>query len=163
MKLLSGFRGIALTNCFSSIFHFGQISKFKNGIIPRKRIESKFLVDLHIYTLCPSFLQSFTKFCWMASEELRWQEKQDWRTDLLTDGSKTLYPPQLVAWGIIIAKESVCQRRGQDWLNGRHTLHTPPTPQKLERLLWKESHNVPPSYICQIGCEFLKTAASRIT
>ena len=37
----SGFRGVAQTNCFSSIFHFGQISKFKKGLIPRKKIESK--------------------------------------------------------------------------------------------------------------------------
>ena len=35
--LLSGFRGVALTNCFSSIFHFGQISKFKKGVTPRKK------------------------------------------------------------------------------------------------------------------------------
>ena len=34
--LLSGFRGVALTNCFSRIFHFGQISKFKQGVTPRK-------------------------------------------------------------------------------------------------------------------------------
>ena len=66
-----------------------------------KEMESKFPVDMRIYTLCPSYLQSFTKFCWVVSEELRWQEKQDWLTDRLTDGSKTLYPPQLVAWGII--------------------------------------------------------------
>ena len=67
-------------------------------------MESKFSVDMRIYTLCPSYLQSFTKFCWAVSEELRYQEKQDWRTDWLTDGSKTLYPPQLVAWGIIIVQ-----------------------------------------------------------
>ena len=48
----SGFRGVALANCFSSIFHFGQISKFKKGVTPRKKIESKFPVDMHIYTLC---------------------------------------------------------------------------------------------------------------
>ena len=30
--LLSGFRGVALTNCFSGIFYFGQISKLKNWI-----------------------------------------------------------------------------------------------------------------------------------
>ena len=146
----------------SSIFHFGQISKFKKAVTPRKKMESKFPADMHIYTLCPSLLQSFKKFCWVVSEELRlqtvlssifhfgqiskfkkgvnsekknwikiscgyahlhimsfittkfheiqwvvseelgWQEKQDWWTDLLTywltdwqtdwlmDGSKTL-------------------------------------------------------------------------
>ena len=52
--LLSGFRGVALANCFSSIFHFGQIYKFKKGVTPRKKVESKFSVNMHIYTLCPS-------------------------------------------------------------------------------------------------------------
>ena len=28
-----------------------------------KRIKSAFPVKMHIYTLCPSLLQSFTKFC----------------------------------------------------------------------------------------------------
>ena len=37
--LFSGFSGVVLTNCFSSIFHFGQIFKFKKGVIPRKKIE----------------------------------------------------------------------------------------------------------------------------
>ena len=36
--LLSGFRGVALTICYSSICNFAQISKFKSGIIPRKNI-----------------------------------------------------------------------------------------------------------------------------
>ena len=61
--LLSGFSGGVLTNCFSSIFHFCQISKFKKRVIQRKNTESKFPVDMHIYTLCPSLLQSFRKFC----------------------------------------------------------------------------------------------------
>ena len=52
--LLSGFRGVALTNCFSSIFYFGQISKFKKGVTPSKEIESKFPVDMRIYIECPS-------------------------------------------------------------------------------------------------------------
>ena len=55
----------------SSIFHFGQISKFKKGVTLRKKIESNFPVYMHIYTLFPSLLQSFTKFCWAVSEELR--------------------------------------------------------------------------------------------
>ena len=50
--LLSGFRGVALTNCFSSIFHFGRIYKFKKGVIRRKKINQN--LDMHIYTLCPS-------------------------------------------------------------------------------------------------------------
>ena len=53
--LLSGFRGVALTNCFSSIFHFGQISKFKQAVIPREKNESKFTVDMHTFIT--------TKFC----------------------------------------------------------------------------------------------------
>ena len=71
--LVSGFRRVVLTNCFSSIFHFGQISKLKKGVTPGKKIESKFPVDMGIYTLCPSLLQIFRKFCWAVSEELCWQ------------------------------------------------------------------------------------------
>ena len=61
--LLSGFNGVVLTNCFSSIFHFRQISKIKKSVIQRKKMESKFPVDMHIYNLCPLLLQSFRKFC----------------------------------------------------------------------------------------------------
>ena len=69
--LLSGFNGVVLTNCFSSIIHFRQISKFKKSVIQIKKVESKFPVDMHIYTLCPSLLQRFRKFFWAVSEELR--------------------------------------------------------------------------------------------
>ena len=41
--LLSGFRGVVLTNCFSSIFHCGQIYKFKKGVILRKKLNQNFL------------------------------------------------------------------------------------------------------------------------
>ena len=41
--LLNSFRGVALINCFHSIFHFGQISKFKKGVIPRKKLNKNFL------------------------------------------------------------------------------------------------------------------------
>ena len=54
-NLLSGFREFALTNCFSSRFNFGRISKFKSG---RKNIESKFPANIHIYSV--SFIT--TKF-----------------------------------------------------------------------------------------------------
>ena len=37
----------------SRIFHFGQMSKFKKGIT-LKKIESKFPVNMHMYTFCPS-------------------------------------------------------------------------------------------------------------
>ena len=56
--LLSCFKELALTNYFSSISNFGQISKFKSGIIPRKNIESKFPANIHIYSV--SFIT--TKF-----------------------------------------------------------------------------------------------------
>ena len=69
--LFSGFRGVALTNCFSRIFHSGQISnKKKKGVTLRKKIESKFHVDMHIDMVCPSQLQSFKIFCLAVSEEL---------------------------------------------------------------------------------------------
>ena len=51
-----------------------QISKLKKDVTLRnaeKKIESKFPVDMHIYMVCPSQLQSFTKFCIAVSEELR--------------------------------------------------------------------------------------------
>ena len=56
--LWNGFRGVALTNCFSSISHFGQIFRFVKGEILREKIESKFPVDMHIYTKCPEILLS---------------------------------------------------------------------------------------------------------
>ena len=37
-----------------NIFNFGQISKFKKEQYSKKKIESEFPVDMHIYTLCPS-------------------------------------------------------------------------------------------------------------
>ena len=57
--LLSGFSGVALTNCFSGIFHFGQVQKPRNS---EKKNKSKFPVDMHIYTLCPSLLQMLSGF-----------------------------------------------------------------------------------------------------
>ena len=42
--LLSGFNGVVLTNCFSSIFHFRQISKFKKGQCSQKtKLNQNFL------------------------------------------------------------------------------------------------------------------------
>ena len=41
--MLSSFREVALTNCFSGIFHFSKISKFKRGITPRKKLNENFL------------------------------------------------------------------------------------------------------------------------
>ena len=45
----------------------------KRVLFPEKKIESKFPVGMHIYTLYPSLLQSFRKYCWAVSEELHWQ------------------------------------------------------------------------------------------
>ena len=58
---MSGFRGVALTNCYSSIFHFGKFSKFNNGVTQRKKIESKFPVDKRIYTLSLAKLERWKK------------------------------------------------------------------------------------------------------
>ena len=74
----------------NNIFNFGQIYKIKISITPIKKMESKFPVDMHIYTLCPSLLQSFRKFCWTISEELHWQEKQDWR-DITCGNEKLIF------------------------------------------------------------------------
>ena len=52
--LLSGFRGVALKYCFTSIFHFGQISKFKKSVKFGEKKKSKFPVDMNIYTPCLS-------------------------------------------------------------------------------------------------------------
>ena len=51
---------------FSSIFHFGQISKYKKGVIPRKKIESKFPVDMHAHLHIMSCIT--TKF-----QEILWR------------------------------------------------------------------------------------------
>ena len=56
----------------NSIFHFGQFFKFKKGVTRRKNW-IKISCDMHIYMVCPLQLQSFMKFCWVVSEELRWQ------------------------------------------------------------------------------------------
>lgn len=59
------------------------------------------LVICIIYTLYPKYLQCFTKFRSAVKEEAY---KKKPMTDGLTDrrrlGKKTLYPSQLVAWGI---------------------------------------------------------------
>ena len=99
--LFSGFSGDALTYCFNSIFHFGQISKLKNGITPRKKLNQNFLwictstwYVLHNYKVSRNSVERFQSSC--ADKKNR----TDGLTDRLTAGSKTLYPPELVAWGI---------------------------------------------------------------
>ena len=41
--LLSGFKAVAMTNCFSTKYNFGQTSKLKSSTIPRKITESEIL------------------------------------------------------------------------------------------------------------------------
>ena len=48
--LLSGFRGVALTNSFI----LAKFQSSKRAVLREKKIESKFPVDMRIYTLCPS-------------------------------------------------------------------------------------------------------------
>ena len=50
--LFSGFRGVALTNCFSGIFNFWsnfQVQKGQCHINPRKKIESKLPANIMSY------------------------------------------------------------------------------------------------------------------
>ena len=72
----------------SSELHKIILAKVQKGYkLLLKKIKSAFPVKMHIYMMCPSLLQSFTKFCWAVSEEMCWKEKPDW----LTDRSKTIY------------------------------------------------------------------------
>ena len=99
--LLSGFRGVALTSCFSSILHFGQISKLKKGENSEKKKGIKIscgYAHLHIMSFITT---KFPEILLSGFRGVALTRKQDWLTDWLTDGSKTLYPPQLIAWGII--------------------------------------------------------------
>ena len=109
--LFGGFRGVALIIGFSSIFHFGQISKFKKGVTPRKKIESKLPMDMLIYTVCPStkfheiLLSGFrgvalTRKTGLTDWLTDWLTY--WLTDWLTDETKSIFPPQLRAWGKIM-------------------------------------------------------------
>mgnify|MGYP003683400481 CR=1 FL=1 len=100
--LLSGFIGVALTNYFSSIFHFGQISKFKRGVTPIKNFNQNFLwicasthYVFHNYKVSRNSFERFQRSC--ANKKNRTNRLTD--SDWLTDGSNILYPFQLFAWG----------------------------------------------------------------
>ena len=81
-KNLRGFKEVALTNCFRRTFNYGQISKFKRGIIPIKRLNK----NSREYSNPLSMYFITTKF-----HEIPFIEG-------LTDGRvNTLFPPQLVA------------------------------------------------------------------
>ena len=101
--LLSDFRGVALTNCFSSIFRFGQFLSSKRVYLWEKNLKQNFLwicasthYVLHNYTVSGNCVERFQRSC--ADKKNR----TDGLTDWLTDRSKTLYPPQLVVGGINI-------------------------------------------------------------
>ena len=83
--LLSGFRGVALTSCFSSIFHFRQVllSGFKKSVTPRKKNEIKISCGctsthyvLHNYKVSRNSVERFQRSC----------TNKENRTDGLTDG-----------------------------------------------------------------------------
>ena len=81
--LLRCLRGVALTNCFSSIFHFGQISKLKKGIIPRKKLNQNFMwvctsthYVLHYYKFHEILLRGFRVVALTRKTGLT-----DWQTD----------------------------------------------------------------------------------
>ena len=102
--LLSNFRGVALTNSFRSIFHFGQISKFKKGVFREKngiKISCESTHVLHNYKVSLNSVERFQRSC--ADKKNRTDGLTDLLTDWLRDGSKTFiytWPPQLDAWGI---------------------------------------------------------------
>ena len=114
--LLSGFRGVTLTNCFSSIFHFGQISKFRKGVTQRKKNWIKIFcgyAHLHIMTFLTTKFHEILLSGFRGVLLTRKTGLTDWLTDwrtgqkhyTLRNWSKTLYPPQLVAWGIITGND----------------------------------------------------------
>ena len=97
-------------------FIFAKFLSSKGALLPAKkknfRISCKF-AHLHIMSFITT---TFHEFCRAVSEEFHWHKTglknglTDWR--LRTDGSKTLFPPQLVAWGITISRlnTSTCIR-----------------------------------------------------
>ena len=110
--LLRGFSGsnaIALTNCIFSIFNFGQISqKFKKGVSPRKKLNQNFLwicTSTYMYYVLLNY--KIYKILLSGLRGVALTRKTE-LTDWLTDGSKTLYPPQLVGLGTITWPLLVC-------------------------------------------------------
>ena len=93
------------SNSFSRIFHFGQISQFKNGVIQREKLNQIFLwicasthYVLNNYKVSRNSVERFQRS--YADKKNRTDGLTDLLNYWLTDGSKTLYPPQLDAWGI---------------------------------------------------------------
>ena len=106
--LLSGFRGVTLTNCFSCIFHF---SKFKKGVTPRKKMNQNFLwicestnYVLHNYTVSRNSVERFQRSCAYKKN----------RTDGLTDGRvKNIIPSETRCVGY--------NKFGRKWARGRRS------------------------------------------
>ena len=103
--LLSSFIGVVLTNYFSSIFHFGKISNLKRGITPRKKLNPKFPANMRTFITTKFHKNPVSIF--FLSEELHWLKKPN-RTDRLIDGSKTLYPTQLVVGYKNVLTDCLC-------------------------------------------------------
>ena len=94
--LLSSFRGVSLTNCWSGIFHFGQKFLVQKGHNSEKKNGIKISCGYaHLHNM---FFKT-TKFydillCGFRGVALtRKTGLPDWLTDWLMYGSKTLYPP----------------------------------------------------------------------
>ena len=84
--LLSGFWGYALTNYFSSIFHFGQISK--RALLREKKMNQNFLwicksthYVLHNYKVSRNSVERFQMSC--ADKKNRTDGLTDWLTKTL--------------------------------------------------------------------------------
>ena len=83
----------------SRIFHFGQISKFKKSVTPKKNWIKITCGYAHLHIICfitsnfyEILLSGFRGVALTRKTGLtNW--RTDWLTDWRTDGSKTLYPP----------------------------------------------------------------------
>ena len=91
----------------------------QRGVTPRKKIESFFPVDMHIYIVCPYYVKRFYEIllCGLRGPASCDDKKQDWRTDGQTDGSKTLYPAQLCCVGY---KNIMCLRLKYQQIHFQH-------------------------------------------
>ena len=88
---LSGFRGVALTNCFRNKFLiFVKFLRSKGAALPGTKVNQNFL------QICAS--THYVHLNYKVSEELHWQEKQDWRTDWLTDWWTIPLATCCIAW-----------------------------------------------------------------
>ena len=83
------------------------------GFTPRKKFNQTFLwicasthYVLHNYKVSLNSVERFRGVVLARKTGL-----MDWLTDCLTDGSKSLYPPQLVAWGIKNRNSFIQERR----------------------------------------------------